>query len=74
MIQNQALEFALMQIYEIAEAIFKETSAELNASLVLCFRWVEGAKLPVAKSGFAGLRSKKYIKGKLLRANGGCLG
>ncbi|EEV18461.1 hypothetical protein CAMGR0001_2494 [Campylobacter gracilis RM3268] len=41
---------------------------------MLCFRWVEGAKLPVAKSGFAGLRSKKYIKGKLLRANGGCLG
>ena len=37
-----------MQIYEIAEAIFKETSAELNASLVLCFRWVEGAlALPV---------------------------
>jgi len=34
MIQNQALEFALLQIYEIAEAI-------------LCFRWVEGAKLPV---------------------------
>lgn len=47
MIQNQALEFALLQIYEIAEAIFKETSAELSASLVLCFRWVEGAKLPV---------------------------
>ena len=34
MIQNQALEFALLQIYEIAEAI-------------LWFRWVEGAKLPV---------------------------
>ena len=61
MIRNQALEFALLQIYEIAEAI-------------LCFRWVEGAKLLVAKAGFAGLRSKKYIKGKLLRANGGCLG
>ena len=41
---------------------------------LLCFRWVEGAKLPIAKAGFAGLRSKKYIKGKLLRANGGCLG
>ena len=41
---------------------------------LLCFRWVEGAKLLVAKAGFAGLRSKKYIKGKLLRANGGCLG
>lgn len=48
MIRNKALEFALLQIYEIAEAIFKETSAELNASLVLCFRWVEGAlALPV---------------------------
>lgn len=48
MIRNQALEFALMQIYEIAEAIFKETSAELNASLVLCFRWGGGAlALPV---------------------------
>lgn len=35
MIRNQALEFALLQIYEIASAI-------------LCFRWVEGAlTLPV---------------------------
>ena len=35
MIQNQALEFALLQIYEIAEAI-------------LCFRWGGGAlALPV---------------------------
>jgi len=38
MIRNKALEFALLQIYEIASAIFKETSAELSASLVLCFR------------------------------------
>lgn len=37
MIRNQALEFALLQIYEIAEAIS-------------CFRWVEGAKLPVART------------------------
>jgi len=35
MIRNQALEFALLQIYEIASAI-------------LCFRWVKGAKLLVA--------------------------
>ena len=35
MIRNKVLEFALLQIYEIAEAI-------------LCFRWVEGAlALPV---------------------------
>ena len=60
MIQNQALEFALLQIYEIAEAI-------------LCFRWVEGALVLSRRSkSFALARSTK--KGKLLRANGGCLG
>ena len=45
MIRNKALEFALLQIYEIAEAI-------------LCFRWVEGAlALPVARTGLARPRS-----------------